>query len=230
MKIPGIIYVGDSLTEGYGDSPGDGIFETVSCYGIPGRRRFRYMTTGAPVGNHINLGCSGFMVRQYLERLYGYVRADPDAISVAVVSCWTPNKPPAEPASYSTRSDVLADNLAALIEAEAFCLANSIVFIPCFVFASPFDLLGRQADLKAGVDAVKARFPQTIDLAPIVQDPTITDGPYANPLWSADSTHANGVGPEGNPYGLGYTALEHQFNLDYPGALATAKTLYGFPE
>jgi len=226
MKIPGIIYVGDSLMEGYGDV--SSVSETVSCFGIPGRRLDRYFQTGSPVGNHINLGCSGFMVRQYLNSFYGYVNADPGCISVAIISCWTPNKPSQEPPSYSTRADVLADNLAALIECETFCLQNSIIMIPCFVFASPFALLGRQVDLKVGLDAVKTRFPQTIDLSPIVQDADVTDGPYADPDWSADATHANGDGPVGNPYGSGYSALEYQFNLDYPGALSTAKTLYQF--
>lgn len=216
--------IGDSIKEGYNDNQGT-MTAVVSCWGLPGRATevsMRAVTPGSNSWIHTNLGQSGYQVAQYLKRAKGVIDADPTKWTVALVSSWSPNIPVGEDAWYSVDPAVLAANKAELIAMEAYCLARSVLFIPEFLFPSPFNLsAGHLTTLFNHIADLKTTWPHFIDSfwGSSLQTSGITDR-YAPVVGaSGDATH---------PTPAAYAALSVRRQTLLPAAYAAARAHYGF--
>ncbi len=212
-------WVGDSITEGYGDNI------TISCNGIPGRLLGTVFNTTAPVlEQHLNLGASGMLVTEYIDIAKGVIGADPTFYTAVFCSVWSPNLLTGQevPAVWPTEPEVLNTMLQALYSFEEWLLERSIIFMPVFLAGSPFNAnaFTRQR-LQAHVDFCANRWPHFLNINTPIQDPAITDGPYIGSAFRTDVTH---------PSSAGYSAQADYVRPLIPGAIATAIAFYGFVE
>ncbi len=217
-------WVGDSITEGYGDSI------PVSCNGIPGRLlRTALDHAGTVTTIHINMGASGMMVPQYIDIAKGLIGADPTRYTAIFCSIWSPNKPAGQPdGDWPTRAENTLAMREALIAFEAWLLERNIVFLPTFMFGSPFEMGAatgtnpRRVLLQQHLDACLALWPWLLNLNTPVQNPAVTDGPYGlAPTYCDDATHPNS---------LGYTTMTNYIAPLIDAAFAAAVAAYGFVE
>ena len=212
-------WVGDSITEGYGDGA------TISCRGVPGRLlQLEAGITSTVTTIHRNLGASGRLVWEYIDIAKGIIAADPTMYTAIMCSIWSPNLPTGleAPAVWPTEPENLAAMLAAVVDFEAWLLARSIVFIPTFMAGSPFNANSTtRIRLQAYLDSCIARWPWLLNLNAPIQDPAITDGPSIGSAFRSDVTH---------PDTTGYIAQVDYIRPLIPASLAAAVADYGFVE
>lgn len=212
-------WIGDSITEGYGDGV------TISCMGVPGRMlRAAIDKATAVTAVHVNMGASGRMVPQYIDIAKGIIEADPTRFTAVLVSIWSPNIPAdVEPGEWPTQPANMELMLSALIAFEQWLLERSIVFMPTFMAGSPFNMNDvRCARLQTFLDACTQRWPWLLNLNTPVQNPEVTSGPYMlTGVYCSDATHPNSAGYDAM-FGWVSTRLDAAFNQ--------ACAAYGFVE
>ena len=166
------LWIGDSITEGYGDGM------AVSAYGFVGRLQVKQwsLLSGAQE-QHLNLGSSGKMVDEYLRIGRGFISADPTGITAAFVSIWSPNVPGGD-GSWAYDGANLAAMRIRLEAFAAWCVAQSVLFVPIFIENPPYDAAAwRRSAIAAHIAACAATWPFLLNLQPATQDPEILDGP-----------------------------------------------------
>lgn len=215
MALTGFLWVGDSITEGFGDNL------PVSCYGLPTRFQYDAVIQNPVIHQHYNLGCSGSMVPQYIDIAKQWIEATPGVITAVVCSVWSPNIPQGQEFSWAFDPVNLNAMFDAVVAFEAYCLENSMVFMPVFLAGSP---LGQnevtRVQLQAHLDRCIARWPWLIDFNAPIQNPAYTDGPWILlPDYSTDATHPNNAG-----YSKQYADRASYFIPAYNQAIA----YYGF--
>jgi lysophospholipase L1-like esterase len=203
-SLPVIEFVGDSITQGYGD---DGQY--VSVDGVPGRL-IRSLGSGPNAQyTFINFGQSGWTPEQYLARWKGLAAADPNGATAMVYSIYSPNGfADGGPHTNTTRINEMEANC---IAAEQAAHANGRIFIPCFITGTNMGLLGPNTArtdwaqdntglVKSLLDWALARYGnQLLDLHSVIQDkktigPAIQDGMTGTPSYTDDETHPNTLG------------------------------------
>ena len=219
------LFVGDSITEGYDDN---GI--SVSCLGVPGRLLKDVLYNNISQNNYINFGQSGALVSDYCDRAEGYISADPSNISVVVASVYSPNVPSGQHASWAWDAQNLSAMRQRIIAFKNFCNSLGVLFIPVFWCASPFDLgtTTGPAALQAHIDALLIDFPYLIKAYEVIQDQSVTSGPYSSTVYCVDVTHPAGGGGGAASDTNGYGLLKDRFLLDIDSAEAAAMLHQGF--
>jgi len=216
-SLPLIEFVGDSITQGYGDGE-----QTLGIDGVTGR-----MLRKLGVGNNasysiVNFGQSGFTPEQYLARWKGLARSDTSGATALVYSIYSPNG--------FAGGDFSHQNPARMEELKANCLAAEKaahdygrIFIPSFITGTNVFLAGKGDNDLTGMvkdllDWAKARYgAQLLDLHSAVQ-PTGADatiGPSMASIYTSDGTHPNRDGYDA----LGAKAVEI-FDAVYAAARA----------
>ena len=215
-SLPLIEFVGDSITQGYGDGE-----QTVGIDGVTGRM-LRKLGVGTNASyNIVNFGQSGFTPEQYLARWKGLARADTSGATAMVYSIYSPNG--------FAGGDFSHQNSARIEAMKANCLAAERaahdygrIFIPSFITGTNVFLAGEgDKDLtwmvKDLLDWAKARYGnQLLDLHSAVQ-PTGADatiGPSMGDAYNNDDTHPNAVG---------YDALGARAVAIFPAVYAAAR-------
>lgn len=219
------LFVGDSITEGFGDN---GI--SVSCFGVPGRLLKDVLYSVIDQNNYINFGQSGALLSAYCNRAKGYILSDPSNISVVVASVFSPNVPQGQHVSWSWNSANLLSMRQSIIEFKEFCNNLNILFIPVFWCASPFDLgtTTGPAALQAHVDALLIEFPYLIKAYEVIQDASVVTGPYSSVTYCIDVTHPAGGGGGATSDTNGYGLLKNRFLSDIAAAESAAMIHQGF--
>lgn len=224
MRTRRHLWSGDSITEGYGDG---GV--VVSTQGFTQRMNPLY-SAGVPADWHINLGCSGFMVPEYVRRARGVIAASPDSITSVFCSSWSPNKPTNSVDNWAYLDENLDTMISTLLDFEQFLLDRSIVFVPVFIENSPYPMGAssgaRVKLLEYFFPKLTAHWPWWLNLQPATQDPAITDGPQMEYQGTGDGTH---------PTTAQYAAIATYAMADsgngkprWQAALEAAATYYGF--
>lgn len=212
-------WVGDSLTEGYGDGV------VISCNGVSGRfLRFSIGVQGEVSTIHVNMGVSGRLVHQYIDVAKSIIDADPTRYSAILTSIWSPNIPAGEVAGYwPTRPENLNSMITALESFEQFLLDRSIVFMPTFMGGSPYaTTYDTQVALQEHVDFCTNKWPWLLNFNTPIQSPIVSAGPYIDTSrYCDDATHPNIAGYDAQ-YAWGSSRLMPAFEQ--------ACTAYGFVE
>lgn len=191
--LPLIEFVGDSITQGYGDGE-----QTIGIDGVPGRL-LRALGVGSNASyNIVNFGQSGFTPEQYLARWKGLARADSSGGTAMVYSIYSPNG--------FAGGDFSQQNSARIEAMKANCLAaekaahdNGRIFIPAFITGTNIFLAGKGNNdltwmVKDLLTWAKARYGnQLLDLHDAVND-TSTLGPSMQTQYTNDATHPNALG------------------------------------
>jgi len=229
-NLPVIEFVGDSITQGYGDHG-----QYVSVDGVPGRM-IRALGSGANAQyTFINFGQSGFTPEQYLARWKGLAYADLTGATAMVYSIYSPNG--------------FADggphtNMARILEMEQNCIAAEKaahdlgrIFIPSFITGTNMNLLNPNAArdnwsqdatglVKTLLDWAKTRYGnQLLDIHDVIQDsktvgPAMQDGMTGTPSYTTDETHPNT---------LGYDTLGARAVALFPTVYANARAAQAKP-
>lgn len=212
-----ILWVGDSITEGFSDNM------PVSCYGLPGRFQRDAMQAATVIRQHLNLGCSGSLVGQYIDIAKQWISATPDSITVCVVSVWSPNIPSGEGFSWAYDAANLSDMRDELQAFEPWLLERSKVFVPAFIAGSPLGQDdGTQVRLQAHREACAELWPWMLDFNDAIQDPAKPLGPWMlMPTYCGDATHPNADG---------YDKMYADHSASFESKVDLAIAAYGFVE
>lgn len=214
--LPLIEFVGDSITQGYGDGE-----QTLGIDGVPGRLLRHFGVGGDAAYNIVNFGQSGFKPEQYLARWKGLARADTSGGTALVYSIYSPNG--------FAGGDFTHQNMERIEEMKENCLAAEKaahdygrIFIPSFITGTNVFLAGTgDRDLtwmtKNLLDWAKARYGnQLLDLHSAVQpsgaDATV--GPSMDEKYTIDGTH---------PSAAGYSALGAKAVEIFPSVYEAAR-------
>ena len=194
--LPLIEFVGDSITQGYGDGE-----QTLGIDGVPGRLLRQFGVGDDAAYNIVNFGQSGFTPEQYLARWKGLARADTSGGTAMVYSIYSPNG--------FAGGDFSHQNPARIEAMKANCLAAEKaahdygrIFIPSFITGTNVFLAGKGDNdltwmVKDLLDWAKARYGnQLLDLHSAVQPsgPDATVGPSMDSKYTFDGTHPNAAG------------------------------------
>ena len=226
MRAQRFLWSGDSITEGYSDGA------VVSCNGFTQRMNAPYYA-GIPDVWHINLGCSGFMVPQYIRRAKGVIDANPDAFTAVFCSVWSPNMPSGVVENWPYLEENLDAMIAALESFETFLLDRSIIFVPTFVENPPYPMgasSGARMKLRDYFfPKLAALWSWWLNLQPATQDPAILDGPQmAFAGAGADGTHPT---PSQHDAIAAYAQADSGNGVPrWKNALNLAAAHYGFSE
>lgn len=210
--LPLIEFVGDSITQGYGDGE-----QTVGIDGMTGRL-LRSVGVGTSASYSIvNFGQSGFSPEEYLARWKGLAKADVNGATAMAYSIYSPNGfaggTPTAPANISqNRIEAMKANCLA---AETAAHELGRIFIPMFVTGTNMNLSSEGRLLVKGLlDWAKLRYgDQLLDLHDAVQ----TSGVIAPEM--ADAYHHDGTHPNAS----GYTALGARAVAIFPTVYAAAR-------
>lgn len=205
-NLPLIEFVGDSITQGYGDQD-----HFVSMDGVPGRL-LRALGSGANAAfSIVNFGQSGFTPEQYLARWKGLARADPEGATAMAYSIFSPNGFAALDFQTWERVDEMK---ATCIAAEQAAEELGREFIPVFITGTNMFFLNpcmdhepyiawcqdRTDKIQALLDWAKERYgSRLLDLHEVITDP-LTIGPSMlggladQPIYTHDHTHPNTSG------------------------------------
>lgn len=205
-----IEFVGDSITQGYGDWD-----QIVNMDGVPGKLLRAFGVGSDARYSIVNFGQSGFTPEQYLARWKGLARADPAGATAMAYSIFSPNGFAGESNQSWERVDEMKANCLA---AEAACAELGRKFIPVFITGTNMFFLNPCLDqrppvswcrdetdkTKALLDWAKDRYgSRLLDLHQAITDPS-TIGPSMlgglsdQPIYTIDHTH---------PSTSGYSAL-----------------------
>lgn len=203
-SLPVIEFVGDSITQGYGDHD-----QTVNVDGMPGR-----VLRALGSGNHAsysiaNFGQSGAMPEDYLKRWKGLARADINGASAMVYSIYSPNGFADGVHVTQERIDAMKTNTLA---AEQAATDLGRLFIPAFITGTNMNLLNPCPDGRRSwcqdntglvrdlLDWAKQRYGnRLLDLHGVIADqttvgPAMQDGWTGTPSYTTDETHPNTLG------------------------------------
>ena len=203
-SLPVIEWVGDSITQGYGDHD-----QTVNVDGVPGRV-IRALGSGTNASyTLINFGQSGFTPEQYLARWKGLARADLLGATAMIYSIYSPN---GFADGVNTNRDRIRAMEDACLAAEQAAHDLGRIFIPAFITGTNMNLLNPYLDgtkawagdqtglVKELLDWAKARYGnQLMDLHEVIADkttlgPAMQDGLTGSPSYTNDETHPNTLG------------------------------------
>lgn len=201
--LPLIEFVGDSITQGYGDGE-----QTVGIDGMPGRL-LRALGLGSNASfSIVNFGQSGFTPEKYLARWKGLARADANGATAMVYSIYSPNGFADGVNSTQARIDAMKQNT---LVAEQAAKNSGRIFIPAFITGTNMNLLNPCPNtptwchdntglVKNLLDWAKQRYGnQLLDLHDAIADkttvgPAMQDGWTGNPKYTNDETHPNALG------------------------------------
>jgi lysophospholipase L1-like esterase len=202
-QLPLIEFVGDSITQGYGDRN-----HIVSMDGVPGRL-LRALGSGADATfSIVNFGQSGFTPEQYLARWKGLARADPEGATAMAYSIFSPNGFAAFDVQTWERVEEMK---ATCIAAEQAAEALGRRFIPVFITGTNMFFLNpcldrdprikwcqdRTDKTKALLDWAKERYgSRLLDLHEAITDrdtigPSMLGGLFNQDVYTDDHTHPN---------------------------------------
>ncbi len=203
-SLPVIEWVGDSITQGYGDHD-----QIVNVDGVPGRV-IRALGSGTNASyTLINFGQSGFTPEQYLARWKGLARADLLGATAMIYSIYSPN---GFADGVHTNTDRIRAMEDACVAAEHAAHDLGRIFIPAFITGTNMNLLNPSLDgtkvwvgdqtwlVKELLDWAKARYGnQLLDLHEVIADkatlgPAMQDGFTGSPSYTNDETHPNTLG------------------------------------
>lgn len=184
-SLPLIEFVGDSITQGYGD----GQYFLGSIDGVPGRM-LRAMGVGSDARYSIvNFGRSGYTPEEYLARWKGLARADTNGATAMVFSIYSPNGFP-HGLTQTGVDRMKQTTLAAEVAAKDL----GRVFIPAFITATNYGT--DNARLVRGLlDWARARYgDRLLDLHEAIADSASPYGIEMRASMTNDLTHPNQSG------------------------------------
>jgi len=184
-SLPLIEFVGDSITQGYGD----GQYFLGSMDGIAGRM-LRAMGVGSNASySVVNFGRSGFTPEEYLARWKGLARADTSGATAMVFSIYSPNGFP-----YGLTQAGIDKMKQTALAAETTAKNLGRIFIPAFITATNYGSENARL-VKDLLDWAKTRYGnRLLDLHEAVADSASPYGMEMKTSMTNDLTHPNQAG------------------------------------